>query len=152
MQNSIVMFTFYFFGPDIPFWGRFGAKNRIVILSWKLVSRLIWIFRIQWWYSFFFPFFDQKYHFWVNLIQKINCQFKLKFGPWTNLSMYNSMVIFAFSTLDQKCLFWVQNIEIVGLSCNLIMQNSMMMFTFFCFWLEITFLGLTWSQISKLFV
>ena len=31
-----------------------------------------------------------------------NCQFKLKFGTYTNSNMQNSMVVFTFSVLDQK--------------------------------------------------
>ena len=45
------------------------------------------------------------------------CQFKLKFGTWTNSKMQNSM--FTFSVLDRKHTFrvnLVQKIKIVSLS------------------------------------
>ena len=47
-----------------------------------------------------------------------SCQFKLKFGTYTNSNMQNSMVVFTFSVLDRKHPFWenmVQKIKIVSL-------------------------------------
>ena len=47
-----------------------------------------------------------------------NCQFKLKFGTYTNSNMQNPLV-FLFSVLDGKHSFWanlVQKIKIVSLS------------------------------------
>ena len=35
-----------------------------------------------------------------------NCQFKLKFGTYTNSNMENSMVVFTFSVLNWKDPFW----------------------------------------------
>ena len=52
------------------FLDKFGPKTQIVSLSWNLVHRLIQICRISWWCSLFY-LFDQKYLFWVNLVQKI---------------------------------------------------------------------------------
>ena len=37
-----------------------------------------------------------------------NCQFKFKFGSWTNSNMQNSMVVFTFSVLPRKYSFWVK--------------------------------------------
>ena len=48
-----------------------------------------------------------------------NCEFKLKFGIYTNLNMQNSMALFTLPVLDQKHPFWVnlvQNIKNVSLS------------------------------------
>ena len=52
-----------------------------------------------------------------------NCQFKFKFGLYTNLNTWNSMVVLTFSVLDWKHPFWenlVKNIKIVSLSQNLL--------------------------------
>ena len=51
------------------------------------------------------------------VVQKI--KITMKFGPWTNLRMLNSMVLFTFSVLDWKHHFltnWVQKIKITSLS------------------------------------
>ena len=51
--------------------------------------------------------FEQKYYFWVSLVQKIkNCLFKLKFGAWNNLNLQNSMVMFTLSVFDWKYPFF----------------------------------------------
>ena len=47
-----------------------------------------------------FSVLDRKQPFWVNLIQKNNSQFKLKFGATTNVNMENSVVVFTFSVFD----------------------------------------------------
>ena len=60
----------------------------------------------------------KKYPFWTNLVQKSNCQFKLKFCTKINLNLQNSMIIFIFfclrleipflgkfSSKNQNCLF-----------------------------------------------
>ena len=49
----MMMFTFFIFGHKYPFWANLIQKFKIVSLSWKLVLRLIWIWRIQWWCSSF---------------------------------------------------------------------------------------------------
>ena len=49
---------------------------------------------------------EHKYYFGVNLVQKIpNCQFKLKFGTWTNLNLQNSIVMFTLSVFTGSILF-----------------------------------------------
>ena len=70
-----------------------------------------------------FSVFDRKFPFWSYLVRfnqkNQNCQFKLKFGTWTNSNMQNSMVMFILFVLDWKCHFWtslVQNIKIGSLS------------------------------------
>ena len=88
-----------------PFWVNLVQKIKIVSLSWNLVPRLIRTCRIQWWCAFFgfrpeTPFLGK---FGSN---SQNCQFKLKFGTWTNSKMQNSMVLFTFSVLYQKHPFW----------------------------------------------
>ena len=50
---------------------------------------------------------EQKYYFWVSLVQKIkNCLFKLKFGTWNNLNLQNSMVMFTLFVFDSKYPFF----------------------------------------------
>ena len=41
MQNLMVLFTFFFFGWKYRFWENLLQKNKIIILSWNLVPRLI---------------------------------------------------------------------------------------------------------------
>ena len=67
-----------------------------------------------------FSVLDRKPPFWANLVKKNhNCQFKLKFGTYTNLNMQNSVVVFTFSFSERKHHFWVnlvQKIKIASLS------------------------------------
>ena len=83
--------------------------------------------------------------------QNQNCQFKLKFGTWTNLNIHNWMVLFTFSIFDRKYPFLenlVQKIKIPSLSWNSV-QNLIgicrigwwFFFFFFCLRPEIPFLG-----------
>ena len=51
MENSMVIFNFSIFDWKYPFWVNLVQKFKIVSLSGNLVPRLIWICRIQWWYS-----------------------------------------------------------------------------------------------------
>ena len=74
---------------------------------------------------FTFSDFDRRYHFWVNLVQKIQIVslFYLKFGTWTNSNMQNSVAVLNFSTFFWNYPFWenlVQQIRIVRLSSNLV--------------------------------
>ena len=63
MQNSVVVSILSALGwKQIPLWANVVQKTTIVSLSWKLVLRLIQLWRIQWWYSFF-SVFEQKYPF-----------------------------------------------------------------------------------------
>ena len=64
MQNSMVVSILSALDwKQIPFWANVVQKTTtIVSLSWKLVLRLIRLWRIQWWYSFF-SVFDQRYTF-----------------------------------------------------------------------------------------
>ena len=51
------------------------------------------------------------------------CQFKLKFGTWSNPNMRNSVVMFTFSVFDWKypfCANLVQKIKIVNLILNMV--------------------------------
>ena len=66
MQSS--MFTFFVFDWNYPFCANLAEKIRIVNLSWKVVPKLIWIGKIQWWRLFVL---DWKYPFWINLVQNI---------------------------------------------------------------------------------
>ena len=70
MQNSIVVFTFSVLHWKHPFWANLVHKIKIINLSWNLVPRLIWIYRIQWLYSLFL-FFRLETPFLGKLFQKI---------------------------------------------------------------------------------
>ena len=71
MQNSIMVLTFSVLDQKYSFWTNLIQKFKIASLSCILVTRLIWIWRIQWWFSFFL------------LTQEIN--FLSKFGFWNLL-------------------------------------------------------------------
>ena len=51
MKNSVVVFTFSVLDRKYPFWANFILKNKIVSLSWNLIPRLTWTYKIQWCYS-----------------------------------------------------------------------------------------------------
>ena len=68
MQNSIVVSILPVWGWKYSFLGEFAKKIKIFSLSWKLVPRLIRIWRIRWWCSFF-SVFDWKYSFFGNFFQ-----------------------------------------------------------------------------------
>ena len=76
--------------------------------------------------TFTFSVSDRKYFFFGKFDPKNqNCQFKLKFGTYTNSNTQNSMVIFTFSVFDRKYLFWanlVQKIKFVNLTWNLVLR------------------------------
>ena len=121
MQNSMVMFSFFVIDQKYPFWANLVQKVKIVSLSWNFVPTLIWTCTIQWWCSFFV--FDRKCPFWANLVQNKNCQFKLKFGTYTNSNMQNSVMMFTFLFLTGNTLFgqiWSKKIKIISLSWNLV--------------------------------
>ena len=58
-QNLMVLFVFRFW-LGIPFLGNLVQQIKIVSSCWNLVSRLIGMWRIQWWRSLF-SVLDQKY-------------------------------------------------------------------------------------------
>ena len=80
MQNSMVVFIASVLRWKYSLWASFVQKMKIVSFSfqkiktvswsWNLEPRLIWIFKIWRWFSFY-SFLDWKYSFWVNLAQKI---------------------------------------------------------------------------------
>ena len=75
-----------------------------------MVPRLIWICRIQWWYSLFC--FRTEKTFWGKSSPKNqNFQFKLKFGTKTSLNMQNSMMMFTFSIFDHKYPSWANLVQ-----------------------------------------
>ena len=95
MQNSMVIFPFFCFRQEYPFWANLVQKIKIVSLGWNFVPRLIWTCKIQWSGSVFC--FDQKYLFWGKFGPKNqNCQFKLKFDTKTNSNTQSSLMIFTF--------------------------------------------------------
>ena len=122
MQNSMVMFILSVFDWKYPFWANLVQKVKIISWSWNLVARLIRIWRIQWWCSFFL-FLIGNILFGQIWSKKSNYQLKLKFGSQTNSNMQNSMVMFILSVFDWKCPFWanlVQKVKIVSWSWNLV--------------------------------
>ena len=131
MQNSMVMFTFSVFDWKYHFWVNLVQKVKIV--SWNLLLRLIRICIIQWWCSLFLfsvenalpgqiwsklsiftAFFvsDQKCPFLGKFGPKNqNHQFKLKFGTYINSNMQSSMVMLTFSGFDRQYPFWANLIQ-----------------------------------------
>ena len=100
---------FFCFRSEIPVLAKCDPKIKILTLSWNLMPMLIRICRSQG--DVHFSVFDQKYPFWVNLLQK---KIKIKSLSWNlldycNLSMQNSVFMFTFSVLIQKylaCKIW----------------------------------------------
>ena len=80
MKNSVVMFIFSAFDRRYPFLGIYFKKSILFVEANSRLPRLILICGIQRWFSFFI-FLDQKYAFWVNLIQK----FKIVSLSWNLL-------------------------------------------------------------------
>ena len=96
-----------------------------------------------------------------------NCQFKLKFGTYTNSNMQNSMALLTFSVLDQQNSFWAnlvknQNCQFklkFGTYTNSNMQNSMALLTFSVldqqnsFWAnlvqKIKIVSLSWNSVLR---
>ena len=70
---------------------------KLVSLSWFLVPRLIWICRIQCWCVRFFRFGPETHFLGKFGPKNQNCQFKLKFGTYTNSNMQSSLMLFTFS-------------------------------------------------------
>ena len=151
MQNSMVMFIFFVFDRKYPFWANFAQKVKIISWNWNLVARLIRIWRIQWWCSFFL-FLIGNTLFGQIWSKKSNYQLKLKFGSQTNSNMQNSMMLFTFfcfwveipflgkfGSKNQNCHFMLK----FGTYTNSNMQNSMVMFILSVF-------GRIWSKKSKL--
>ena len=53
MQKLMMLFIFFCFWVEYPFWANLVHKIKMVTLSWSLVPTLIRTCRIQWWCSFF---------------------------------------------------------------------------------------------------
>ena len=101
MKNSIAMLSFCVFDLKYTFFWKLIPKTKTVCLSWNLESRLIWICRIRWYFTFFLI---RKYPFRVNLIQKfktiiirqnllptLECLIDLP--PLINLSIFSLVLI-----------------------------------------------------------
>ena len=98
MQNSLVLFTLFRFGWKYSFWTNLVQKIKIVSFCRNLLSRLIWVCRIQWCCS---PFL-----FWTGstVLSKFNSK-KLKVSLTWNLvrrqykyADFNSRLVFPIST------------------------------------------------------
>ena len=135
---------FFRFRPEIPFLCKFGKKKKkiqIVSLNWNLVPSLIRICRVQWRGSFF-SVSDRKHPLGKLGPKNQSCQFKLKFGTYTNSNTHNSMALFTLSGLDRKTPFWanlLQKIKIVSLSWNLLPTISFIIFWDFSVFYQIFF-------------
>ena len=78
---------------------------KIVRLSWNLVLRLIQVCKSQWLCLLLFCLQPEVLFLGKFSPKNQNCQFKMKFGNQTTLSMQNLMVIIIFSVFDRKYLF-----------------------------------------------
>ena len=93
MQNSMVVFIFFWFRPEILFSDHFNPKTQNCQFKLK---------------------FGIKNH---------NCQFKLKFSTYINWNLKNLVVKFIFSVFVRKYPLWsnpIQKIKIVRLTWNLV--------------------------------
>ena len=80
IHNSMVVFNFSVLDWEYHFWANLVQKVKIVNSNWNLVLRLIQVWRIQWWCSFF-PFLTGRFLFWDKFVPKNqNCLLKLKYG------------------------------------------------------------------------
>ena len=102
------------------FLGKFGPKNQNWQFVLKFRTRLIWICRNMWRICgvSFFCFRSEQPFFGKSGQKSQNCQFKLKFGTKTNLNIWNSMMMFTFSVLDQKYLFWANLVQQFKIVCS----------------------------------
>ena len=66
-KNSVLKFIFSVFDWKYPSFWKFVPKIKTFCWSSNLDSKLIWICRLRWWFSFFL---DRKYPPWFNLVQK----------------------------------------------------------------------------------
>ena len=120
-----------------------------------MVPKLIWIYA-EFSDHAHFSVFDHKYPSWTNLVQKFkNCLFKVKFH--TNSNMQSSMLVSILSVLNRKllpfcgkfgpknhnCQFKLKNRTYI----NSDMKNSIVIFIFFCFRLEVSF---CWKFVPKI--
>ena len=94
-------FTFFCFRPEILFLANMVQNCKMVCLKCTLVLRLTQICWIQWPTSLFL--------LWVRVIFSKNVKllvYDKKFGTQIGSNALNSMLIFTFSVLDWKGLFW----------------------------------------------
>ena len=85
MKNSIVMFIFLYLRPKAYFFllNFFPKIIKIVSLSWNLESRLNWICRIRWQFSFFYfgnTLFDENSILRGNLVLNLEINFLIFFS------------------------------------------------------------------------
>ena len=123
MQNSVVLFTFFFvLDHKCPFWANFVQNVKIASLRLNLVTSLIrtsefndavHIFRFQ-----------QKMPFLGKFAPNVQyCQFKVKLGTQTNSNMQNSMMLFTFFVCDRKCCFWTNLPKLIRI-CTCLKRGS----------------------------
>ena len=124
----------------MPFFGKFGPKSQNYQLKLKFVTETNSNMQNSM-MLFSFLVFEWKHSFWANLVQKVQLIIlSQNFGACTSSNMLNSIGMFTFFVYDWKYLFWenlVQKIKIISLSWNLFNGHR----HFFCFSLEIPFLG-----------
>ena len=98
MQNSMVVFTFWFLDRKHPFWAILVRKIKTVTLSWKLVQRLIPIWKIQM-VLFRFSLLDGKHPFWQICFKKskLSVWAEIWYQDWFEYADFNGGVqIFSF--------------------------------------------------------
>ena len=77
-QNSMVIFFFFFFETGYTLFGQIWSKKSISLCR-NLVLRLIRIWRIQWWCSFFLFMTRSLIFFWKLIPRNQYCLLKLKY-------------------------------------------------------------------------
>ena len=143
MQNSTAVLTFSVLHRKYLFCANLLQKMKILGLSWNLSvstkfqfkpTNLIFgpnllkecisgVKQKKWAPPLEFSGDVHFYCFWPEVLilgkfgpKHKNCQFKLKFGTYTNSNMQNSMVVFTFFKFRPEILFWsnwFQKIKIV---------------------------------------
>ena len=148
MQNSMMVF-FLFQNGNTLFGQIWSKKIKIVSLGWNLTPSLIWICRIEWWFSLL-PFLTGN-----TLLGQVWSKIKLSVSKGWNLvptliwiyriQWWCSLFPFSTSnTLFRQILSKTRNCQSklkFGTKTNSNMQNSMMIFAFFCLSPEIPFWG-----------
>ena len=101
MKNSMLMFIFFWFQPEVYFFFLICSKNQNC-WSWNLESRLIWICRIRLQFSFFLV---RKYPFCINLIQnsRVSSRRNLVARLISICKFYGDVHVFSFRPFCKFC-------------------------------------------------
>ena len=95
------------YGPPPPLVNSL-QKLKIISLSWKLVPRLIWMSRNQWWWRSLFLLLSGNTFFGQIWSKNLNFQFKPKFDTnsiktFTVLSSAGNTLLDKFDSKNQNC-------------------------------------------------